>query len=303
MAKNISWDTSFNSSPTDGDKVGLGYADIQETREGVQERLSPEHEFDLSVGTSDRQGLHKAGSAVAFYQASAPTQRNGVALGADDIGIEWCDSDTGLLYFWTGTDWRKSDMFTEEVRLTSGSGNWTVPAGVFRLRVKCIGGGGGGSVAIQSGPIGGYYFQIGGAGGGGTLISDVPWSYLNVTPGSSIAYVIGAAGAAGAGGGQTTFTGATSGPGGGAGAGNIPGDGAAITGGLSGAAGATYTVQTNTIVTAIGGHGGGSHGAKPNPNGTPAAAGAGGGGAGGSINGTTLHPAGAGGPGLIIIEY
>lgn len=105
MAHVISWDSAFNSKPVSGDKVGRGYANIQETRQGIQERLVSEHEFDLSVGTDVRQGLHKAGSAVAFYQASAPTQRNGVDLAAADAGIEWIDSDNGMLSVWSGTEW------------------------------------------------------------------------------------------------------------------------------------------------------------------------------------------------------
>ena len=32
--------------------------------------------------------------------------------------------------------------------LTSGSGNYTVPAGVYRLKVTCVGGGGGGGDGV-----------------------------------------------------------------------------------------------------------------------------------------------------------
>jgi hypothetical protein len=105
MAHVISWDSAFNSKPTSGDKVGLGYANVQETRQGIQERVEVEHEFDLSVGTDERQGLHKAGSAVAFYQSSEPTLRNGTALAATDAGLKWVNSTTFDEAVWTGTAW------------------------------------------------------------------------------------------------------------------------------------------------------------------------------------------------------
>ena len=99
--------------------------------------------------------------------------------------------------------------------LTSGSSNFTVPAGVTQLTYSIVGGGGGGSGGYQ---IGGrnnnYTFGdiVGGAGGsGGRLLNQT----LAVTPGQTIAYSVGAAGAnsggggyagtAGTAGGATTF--------------------------------------------------------------------------------------------------
>lgn len=63
----------------------------------------------------------------------------------------------------------------------SGSGNWTVPAGVKRVKVLCIGAGGGsGGAETDSG------------GGGASVIGT-----LEVVPATDIAYSVGAGGAAG----------------------------------------------------------------------------------------------------------
>ena len=102
---------------------------------------------------------------------------------------------------------------------TSGSGNFTVPAGVYLLTYSIVGGGGGGSGGYQiGGRNNGYTFGdlVGGAGGGaGRRISQT----LAVTPGQVIAYSVGAAGAnsggggyagtAGTSGGTTSFAGVT----------------------------------------------------------------------------------------------
>jgi hypothetical protein len=95
--------------------------------------------------------------------------------------------------------------------LTSGT-SYTVPAGVTYLNVTLVGGGGGGG-GTNSGSA-----QVGMTGTGGSVVS----STLSATPGASISYAIGAGGIGGqngganrgSDGGTTTFTGATSAPGG-----------------------------------------------------------------------------------------
>lgn len=77
-------------------------------------------------------------------------------------------------------------------RLT-GSGNWTVPAGVTRVKVRLVGGGGGS-------------IDPAGAGGGGGYVEGV----LDVTPGAVVAYVVGGGGGPGGNGADTTFNGAAS---------------------------------------------------------------------------------------------
>jgi len=53
--------------------------------------------------------------------------------------------------------------------LTSGSGNWTVPDGVYRIKVTAVGGGGGGGATLDGGGGGSTTFGglTGGGGGGG----------------------------------------------------------------------------------------------------------------------------------------
>lgn len=74
--------------------------------------------------------------------------------------------------------------FPKSVEYTSGSGNWTVPTGVEFVDVLIVGGGGGGSQDSSGGK--------GGGGGGGETVT---LRGFKVTPGDSIAYVVGSGGA------------------------------------------------------------------------------------------------------------
>lgn len=82
------WSSAYELTPAGDDDPSEGDDRIRETKVATRERLEKEHNMDLSeAGLQPRQGLHKAGSAVAFHQASAPTTRNGVALAAADAGL------------------------------------------------------------------------------------------------------------------------------------------------------------------------------------------------------------------------
>ena len=75
----------------------------------------------------------------------------------------------------------------EFMTLTTGPGSWTVPDGVTKICVVCIGGGGG-SCDFQ---FGGNVETAGGGGGGGGL----SWgNNITVKPGDSLPYYVGAAG-------------------------------------------------------------------------------------------------------------
>lgn len=88
----------------------------------------------------------------------------------------------------------KIDTFT-------ASGTFTVPANVNNVIViGCGGGGGGGTGAGNDVNIAEWW--CGGGGGGGALCGSVP---VSVTPGAAIAVTIGAGGASGANGSDTTF--------------------------------------------------------------------------------------------------
>ena len=56
--------------------------------------------------------------------------------------------------------------------LTSGSGNYTVPAGVYRMKVTCVGSGGGGGATLNGSGGGSTTFGslTGGGGGAGLLV-------------------------------------------------------------------------------------------------------------------------------------
>ena len=104
--KSTPWTSGFEATPSGASKVREGDDRIRELKTAVQERFVQEHEMDLTeAGLQPRQGSHKAGSAVAFSQAVAPTERNGVALAATDNGILWHETDTGKLWVWVNTDW------------------------------------------------------------------------------------------------------------------------------------------------------------------------------------------------------
>ena len=214
------------------------------------------------------------------------------------------------------------------ITFTSGSGNWTCPAGVTSVTIANIGAGGGGSGNDDPADA-----NSGSGGGGGESASQAS---VGVTPFGSYAYAVGAAGAAGAAaggnggaGGNSTFTGdsvtvTAHGGGGGIdqGAGGAGGTGSSNTthfnggaggtgtgsgGGGGGSSGGTASAGNNGAVTAggaavTGGGAGGAGGAAGGNN--PGTAGTAPGGAGGGGNWHTASEAGgAGANGQVSITY
>jgi hypothetical protein len=181
--------------------------------------------------------------------------------------------------------------------ITSGSGNFTVPAGVYSIKVTLIGGGGGGggnvNVALRSG---------GGGGSGGRT-----FGFLSVVPGQSIAYSCGAGGAggsagnnAGSTGSNTTFTGITTANGGLGGSGSTTGLGR----GGGGGTGTETGFPGHTGVGGIGGAGGGPGGLGGNgANGSVGQSPGGGGGGGGNASTGAAYAGGDGGSGAVIVEW
>lgn len=202
---------------------------------------------------------------------------------------------------------KKSNLgrFAREAVLT-GSGNWTVPTGVTMILLTMTGGGGGG------GGSNAQNYSASGGGAGGTLYGIM----YPVTPGATIAYVVGAGGAAiGAGvwtdgndGAATTFGPFTaagglkglransSAPAGGAAGGNPTGEATLGVAGTAGAAG--------TSSPASGGNGGASFWAAGGVGQTAAVGGSGSQGSGGAgAEKTGNYGSGAGGNGVIKIKY
>lgn len=181
--------------------------------------------------------------------------------------------------------WYTTERISTTVVITS-SGNFTIPAGVDKIKITLVGAGGNG-----------FY---GGGGGGGTIIKSIS----GLTPGTVIPVTVGAAP------GGSTYWGTPSGTvpyasGGGNGgnlAGGVPGgggnadiiiNGSAGGGGCNGCLSGTVTTLFGTGGNSfLGGGGGGAMGTSggPSPNGGQY----GGGGGGGS---------GIGGAGVIIVEY
>ncbi|WP_153513874.1 hypothetical protein [Agrobacterium sp. ICMP 6402] len=114
---------------------------------------------------------------------------------------------TAVTFVYDGTNAQVSTplavRFATDVTVynTAGSGTYTVPAGVTRILVEIWGGGGGGGGASN---MANEYCGTGGAGGGYTR------KIIDVTPGQTLAYTVGAAGTGGATGGSGTSGGTTS---------------------------------------------------------------------------------------------
>jgi hypothetical protein len=237
-------------------------------------------------------------------------QKNGSALAGGEIA-----AGTTAIFRYDGTNFQLqnpssvagSTGFSNIVALTSGT-SWTIPAGVTKIKYSVIGGGGSGAGSSAG--------NVGVGGGSGAVAT----GYLTgLTPGNTIAYAIGAAGAgtsgAGANGGATTFNTTISagggvgapayspsiqtGPAGGSASGgtiNLPGQ----KGQTGGGANASYGAGAGGDTPLGWGQGGRPQGASAN-NGTVGdpgnGYGAGGAGATGLANG------GSGTTGAVIIEW
>ena len=185
------------------------------------------------------------------------------------------------------------------VAITS-SGNFTVPANVYRMKVRLVGGGGGGAGSSAS--------ASGGSGGAGGYAE----GYVSVTPGEVIPVTVGAAGAAGVAsaaggaGGTTTFGTFASTTGGGAGlsvassggaGGTATGTGFLLAGGDWGTDGNNGSIITSSGsggTSPFGGAGRAGYGGGASASGY----GSGGGGAYGASS-----SGGAGGGGVVVVEY
>ncbi len=82
------WDTV---SPDIDQPIGNHYKELYDLRKGVAIRMDKEHE---TLASSSAGGVHKQGSARAFFQDAAPaTQVDGSAFDSGDLGSLWFDTD------------------------------------------------------------------------------------------------------------------------------------------------------------------------------------------------------------------
>jgi len=263
------------------------------------------------VWATDKQGWYSsAGSniravASAYKAAGATAQSNKSILYNINkiIGDNWSTVLSTLLGAGWATQMAKDYVWRGEiVRITSGSGNWTVPAGVYRIRVTCVGGGGGGGEGYNPGANGANGGSTtftgattGAGGGGGTGATGGGGAIAEGGLGAA-----GGAGSAGGSGAAGTITGtAVGGAGGGAGGrgtqlgvgsvgnyGGGGGGGASAYGAGGGGGGTNISLVIGNVLTVIPG--------------ASIAYSVGTGGAGGSSSGSA---GGDGGSGIIIIEY
>lgn len=90
------WDgTKWSITSPDIDQpYGNSYKEIYDLRKGVAIRMNKEHE---TLATSSAGGVHKQGSARAFFQDAAPaTQVDGSAFDSGDLGSLWFDSNSSI---------------------------------------------------------------------------------------------------------------------------------------------------------------------------------------------------------------
>jgi hypothetical protein len=193
-----------------------------------------------------------------------------------------------------GSSFLRTGPGTFTIEVLSGSGSWTVPAGVTSItHLLQIGGGGAGGTSVSGG---------GGAG-------EVKHTFSRaVTPGASLAYVVGQGGAASTGtvpivgitGDDTTFDGIVAKGGGGAGAySNTPVSFSPTSGGSGGGGGGSNYIPNYTGATAgVGLSNAGGRGYYNISNQAKGGGGGGAGGVGGDTSTTTSGDGGAGGSGL-----
>lgn len=144
--------------------------------------------------------LDKNGTAVAAEKIATPRR---ISLQGDVVGEATFDGTKDISVAAKVTQLNPDDWAlgtfgarNKELLTVPGSGVWTVPAGVTRIRVRVVGGGAG---------FNGLHGGGGGGFAGGTF---------SVEPGERIPYVVGAGGLTGANGGSSSFGGLVSATGG-----------------------------------------------------------------------------------------
>lgn len=141
-APTVTWDTAFELVPAGTDLLSGGDNAIRNLALATRERLEREHNFAVA-GTQSKHGWHRAGSAVSFYQAAAPTNKidpSATALDSDDAGRLWVDSDTYALFVWDGSAWQglTHELARVSIQGTLATGTNVVPRIVFPKACKIL---------------------------------------------------------------------------------------------------------------------------------------------------------------------
>lgn len=250
----------------------------------------------LTTGVTGTLPVGNGGTGAATLTANNVLLGNGTSA-----PLTVAPGTSGNVLTSNGTTWQSTALPVAGVNAqvyTSGSGNFTIPANVTKLKVTVVGGGGGSAGSVSG--------NTGGSGGGGGAA--IKW-LTGVTPGNTLSYSVGAGGTAGtsapgnggAGSASTVATGTTGTPqtittltGGGGGAG--------LTGGSGGGGGGGTNGDLNVPGGSFGGYGigGDSLFASASPYGSLGSAAYGG---GASSSPSASGPGAAGAAGVIIFEW
>lgn len=108
------WDgTAWDITSPDIDQlIGNHYKEMFDLRKGIAIRMNKEHE---TLATASAGGVHKQGSARAFFQDAAPTTQ------VD--GTAWDSGDTGSLWFDTNSS---PDNLAYVLTDSASTGTWTL---------------------------------------------------------------------------------------------------------------------------------------------------------------------------------
>lgn len=120
MAISITWDATFQAAPLGSESIANGDNRIVAFKEAVQERITREHVWGTSE-TQANHGLHREGSALAYVDASEPTNQpdGATALTAIDEGRLWVDTDDESLWYYSGSAWVEKTGFVGDVSMAA----------------------------------------------------------------------------------------------------------------------------------------------------------------------------------------
>lgn len=210
------------------------YAGIFGTQTGTSVQFTTSNAVRMTINSSGNVGIGTTAPQTALDVSSGEVR-------VGDSKISCSSTTTGAirylspnLQFCNGSTWQTiaTAGVGANVTIFTGSGTYTVPAGVTSVSVLVVGGGGGGGA------------DIGGGGGGGQVAYNASFT---VTPGAPITVTIGGGGAGAATGGTLAGSSGTSssfgsitaaGGGGGGGFNTVAKNGSSGGGGGSGGAGA-----------------------------------------------------------------
>ncbi len=102
------WNSAFLLNPKSTDTPTQGDDEIRTTRSAIQERIKNEHttyDADATGGVAALDWLHKAGSAVGYYLATASAPAVGLSGSPLTAGQLWYDTTLEAFKVWTGAAW------------------------------------------------------------------------------------------------------------------------------------------------------------------------------------------------------